>query len=107
MNMKEYNYIDIISISDSNIQFKDGYIVNFTECKKNWAISTKMMLDESSCVGLRNIVGNTPYFVFYSDNRTKVIFKYNGFLGKKRAKKSFVMLQMQLNNLGYSTYDES
>lgn len=107
--MKEYNYIDIIYISKASIRFSDGYVLQLEECKKNWAIKSGVSINDNLCVASRNIVENIPYFLFCLSNgdEVKIYFKYKGFFRKRRAEKDFLLLQVQLNNIGYTTYDES
>jgi len=107
--MKEYNYTDVIKIADSSIQFNDGYILKLEECKKNWAIKRGNSIKDNLCVASRNITESIPYFLFYLSNedKIKIYFKYKGFLKRRRAEKSFLLFQIQLNNIGYTTYDES
>ena len=109
MNIKEYSYIDIISISESDIKFYDGYVLNLEECKKNWAINRSISFNDTSCVASRDITSNPPYFLFHLAKGidVKLCFKYKGLLRKRRAEKSFMLFQAKINSMGYSTYDES
>ena len=106
--MKEYDYCDVIELSDTGIEFRDGYILKFENCIKDWAIAKGIPVSENICVGCRNITASIPCFIFYCDEiQIKIYCRYEGLFRKKRAERAFLKLQTHLNNLGYTTFDES
>lgn len=103
--MKDYCYKEIQLLNETGVYFKDGKAISFLECRKNWANSRNISIDESFCVAERNINAEVPYFRFYDNEGTKVLFHKAKchFISKYR--KSFLKFQIDLNRVGYSTYD--
>ena len=105
--MIEYSFNQIKLIDENGITFKDGTRLIFEECRHNWALYKGLSVDDTKCVAERDITAPKPYFLFYSNDRIKVIFNNTFFLRKYRNKKQFLDLQIRLNRLGYSSYDIS
>ena len=103
--MKEYNFKQIKSLNKSGIQFEDGQIIIFEECRVNWANSRAVNYEDSYCVADRNISENIPYFLFYTNEKIKVLFPKSIFPWISKHEKMFLKLQMGLNRIGYSSYD--
>lgn len=103
--MKEYSYKDIQKITKVGILFRDGFELLFEECRNEWSIENDIKKEESYCVAERDSLAKTPYFLFYSKNRIKVLFDKKGVFGKKRNKDDFQNLQVVLNRFGFSSYD--
>ena len=53
----------------------------------------------------RNIVSDNPFFIFYSDEKLKLVFTDRLLFFTIKNKKEFRKLQLQLNKLHYSSYD--
>ncbi|MCM1494757.1 MAG: hypothetical protein NC089_03060 [Bacteroides sp.] len=105
---KEYNYSEVVELTDTGIEFRDGYILKFKTCIKDWAMARKIPESENACLGCRNIAALIPYFIFFQDKvLIKIYFQYGGIFGKKRAERAFLKLQAYLNHLGYTTFDGS
>lgn len=106
--MKEYDYCDVVELSNTGIEFRDGYILKFENCIKDWAIAKEIPVKDNICVGCRNIAASIPYFIFYCNKtQIKIYFRYEGLFRKKRTERAFLKLQTYISNLGYTTFDES
>ena len=103
--MKEYSYKRIKTIDKFMIVFKDGFIINFKECRMNWANSQNMNHKDSVCVADRFSSSNPPYFLFYTNERVKIIFEKSIFPWNTKYRKRFLDIQIGLNRYGYSSYD--
>ena len=103
--MKEYNYKSIKRFDKFGIKFKDGYIINFNECRMNWAESRKINYTDSFCVADRFFSADNSYFIFYTNERVKIIFIKSIFPWNTKYKKIFLEIQFGLNRYGYSSYD--
>ena len=103
--MKEYNYKSIKHMNEKHIEFNDGTIIDFEECRRNWSASHEIETDDSTCIADRNIVSDSPFFVFYSNEKIKVIFTDKLLVFKSKNKKEFRRFQLQLNKINYSSYD--
>lgn len=105
--MRIYNYRQIETINESCIIFKDGYTVDFTECRENWAKEKGISPEDSLCIAERDITENDPSFIFYSNEKTKICFSDTiGFI-KIKKEKEFLDMQRKITGLGYSSYDNS
>lgn len=105
--MNEYNYKDITKITDTGIVFKDGTGLSFEECTASWNASHGLEQGISKCIGERNIADTTPYFLFYTEDKIKVVFERQSFFNAGKYKKEFLALQKAIIDKGYSTYDLS
>lgn len=86
---KEYNYSEVVELTDTGIEFRDGYILKFKTCIKDWAVVRKIPESENTCLGCRNIAALIPYFIFFQDKvLIKIYFQYGGIFGKKRAERT-------------------
>ena len=103
--MKEYSYKKIQKITKAGILFKDGFELSFEECRNEWSIENKIEEKESNCVAERDALAKTPYFLFWSRDKVKVIFDKKGIFGRKKSKDEFQNLWITLNKLGFSSYD--
>ena len=103
--MKEYNYKSIKYINEKNIELCDGTIIDLEECRRNWSLDHGTKVDNSECVADRNIVSDNPFFIFYSDEKLKLVFTDRLLFFTIKNKKKFRKLQLQLNKLHYSSYD--
>lgn len=94
-------YSDISGIDRKGIIFKNGDKILFEECIGNCNYS-------ETCVSKRDIVALPPYFEFFTPNKpTRIIFNKTGFFSKRINEREFVELQMDINSMGYSTFDLS
>lgn len=105
--MREYSIKDIKKISNLGILFYDNYYIDFTECTKEWANKHFISINETNCVAIRGIENNTRYFIFCSKEKVRIIFDFKGLFKKRRNKEKFTELQVNLNRLGYTSFDES
>ena len=103
--MKEYNYKSIKRFDKSGIELKDGYIIKFDECRMNWANSRKISYVDSVCVADRFFSNGNSYFIFYTNERIKIVFMKSIFPWDTKYRKRFLEIQMVLNHYGYSSYD--
>ncbi|WP_022779987.1 hypothetical protein [Butyrivibrio sp. AE3009] len=103
----EYSYKEILYIDESGIHFKDGKTILFEECRKNWADSKYQILADTFCVAERDICAEEPFFLFYDDERTRVVFNKTSFPFLNKNKREFLKVQAELERLGYTTYDRS
>ena len=85
--MVEYSYNKIKIINDEGITFKDGTIIIFEECRRNWAEAKDICINDTRCVAERNMSANEPYYIFYSNNKVKIVFDSVFFLCKYKNKK--------------------
>lgn len=105
--MKTYNYLDIKEISCSGITFFDNHMVKFEDCKREWAAERMIALEQCVCVGERDISCIEPYFLFYTKERVKILFKFNGLFKRKKCESKFKELQLLLIKFGFTSYDLS
>ncbi|MCR5737314.1 MAG: hypothetical protein K6G64_06670 [Eubacterium sp.] len=105
--MKTYSYKQITSINKRGINFVDGSTFLFEECKKNWAASRNMNLEDNICVAERDASAKIPYFLFYADEKVKIQYKKSFFSWNDKSKRKFASMQIKLNRLGYSSFDLS
>ena len=103
--MKEYSYKQIKRFDKSGIVFKDGFTIDFNECRVNWANSREISYIDTVCIADRCFSVNKPYFLFYTNERVKIIFMKSIFPWDTRFKKKFLDIQIGLNRFGYSSYD--
>lgn len=103
--MKEYNYKKIKYINEKNIEFCDGTIIDFIECRRNWSRRHEIDNDDSTCVTDRNIVSDKPFYAFYSNEMIKIIFTDTFLCFQIKNKKEFRRFQLQLDRMHYSSYD--
>lgn len=105
--MKEYFYKDIQEITKEGILFKDGYKLQFEECRNEWCKINNIEANQSSCVAKRNIAVLEPYFLFHSKEQVIVLFWEKKLLKRRKIVKQFCNLQFTLKKLGFSSYDMS
>lgn len=103
--MKEYNYKSIKKFNKLGIEFKDGCIINFNECRENWADSRKINNTDTVCVADRFFSINYSYFIFYTNERIKIVFTKSIFPWDNKHRKKFLEIQIGLNRYGYSSFD--
>lgn len=103
--MKCIIYHNVISVSERGLSLgckKNSIDINFEECAKNYA--TEFNLKVSKCVATRDIA--TLSFTFYTQPKTKVVFKKR-FTWNKSGVSNFFKLQKAIINAGYTSYDLS
>jgi len=105
--MREYSYKDVQEITEAGILFKDGFKLFFEECRNGWAMVNKIQREESYCVAERDILAKPSYYLFFSQDRVKIVFDNKGIREKKKNKNRFQNLQKILNSFGLSSYDMS
>lgn len=103
--MQEYSYKYIKRFDKNGIELKDGTIINFNECRLNWANSRKIDYLDTVCVADRYSFANRLYFVFYTKERVKIVFVKPIFPWNTNYRKRFLDIQIGLNRYGYSSYD--
>lgn len=95
------NYSDIVAVDKYGITFKNGDKIIFADCIGNRYNST-------TCVAERNIADWPPYFEFFTPYKpVRIIFNKKGLFLRYINNKHFLKLQMQINYIGYSSYDLS
>ena len=105
--MIEYSYSKIKKINNEGIIFSDGTKILFEECRRNWAEIKGVSINDTHCIAERNINASNPYFIFYSNNKIKIVFNKTLFIRKYFNKKQFTNFQIRLNRLGYTSFDIS
>lgn len=91
--MNEYSYTEIQEVDKLGVHFKDGKEINFEECRLNWIEDKKLNYEDSFCVAERNIDVKVPYFMFYDQDRTKVIFKKSRLPFRDKSQKQFLKMR--------------
>jgi len=105
--VKEYNYSDIVRVDKVGILFSDSKFMEFEECRREWANENSISVTDTVCVALRFSEGNERHFIFYSKERIKLNFKFNGIFRNKKSRDKFSEMQVSLNRHGYTSYDGS
>ena len=100
--MKEYSIKQVKTIDCNKIIFTDGFEIVFEDCINEW---NGFYNCNSKCIAERNILSNAPYFLFFTKERTKIIF--NCGLFKRTRKKAFQRFKNTIIQYGYTTYDLS
>ena len=65
----------------------------------------KINCSDTVCVADRFLSDDEAYFLFYTNDRVKIVFKKAFFIWKSKRRKKFMEIQMRLNNFGYSSFD--
>ena len=89
-------YSEIEKIGKDCIFFDDGTKIQINDCVRK---------DTNTCIAERDITATPPYFDFFTGD--KIIFDKKGLFSKSKNKKDFQKLQLQLQSMGYTTYDLS
>ena len=104
-NVIKYLEKDVLEIQSYGIKFNDGRILDFSECKKNYAAKKSVKIP--TCVGDRNICKRQ--FIFYCDDSTVIVeFIKKPFLIELFTKPMhirFYEMQKRICKLGFTTYD--
>lgn len=90
------SYSEIEKIEKNCIYFIDGTKIQFNECIRR---------DTNMCIAERDVTATPPFFVFFTGDR--IIFNKKGLFSQKENKNDFQNLQLQLQGMGYTTYDLS
>lgn len=106
---------DHIVCYDSVFVFKDGVIleykknniyIKFDDCAKNFAAENG--IESCKCVATRDIT--TLTFTFYTQPKTKIIFKkfsWKNLITGRTAVGRFFDLEKRISQVGYTSYDLS
>ncbi len=89
-------YSEIEKIGKDCIFFDDGTKIQINDCVRK---------DTNTCIAERDITAIPPYFDFFTGD--KIIFDKKGLFSQSKNKKDFQKLQLQLQSMGYTTYDLS
>lgn len=103
--MKEYNYTDIVKLYNRGIEFYDGNYIKFEVCKYEWAKEKGISVDDTVCVAIRTQENNQRYFIFYSSEKIRINFNFDGLFKNRKSKEKYCEMQMMLEKFGYSSYD--
>lgn len=108
----------IKSINKNSLQYIDGngdlQFIDFEECRKNWVeyvnksedfSVNNLSVNETKCIGLRNMINKPPYIEFFTDHKVKIEFKFSTFCLLPH--KAFTELQAKITEIGWNTYDLS
>lgn len=103
-----YSGNDIAEITDKGIILKNGCSIDFSECAETFKIIHSVA--ESKCIAGRNITDFS--FTFYTLPKPTMIkfIEKNAFIelfSKRNTRQRFYELQKKINELGYTTYDET
>lgn len=105
MEMKDYYYSDIKMIDKNGILLKDNTELLFDECVENWGTSHNLCQGESVCVGERDISATIPYFIFYTEEKTRINFSCRFLFWRIKKRKEFEALRRKIVEFNYTTYD--
>ena len=101
MEYFENSYFDIRAVDEDGITFVNGDKIIFAAC-------IGKRYNSATCVAERNITASPPYFEFFTPYKpTRIIFNKKGLFSKFINSKHFLKLQIQINHIGYSSYDLS
>lgn len=101
MEYLEKDYSEIMVTDKRGIMFKNGDKIVFDDC-------IGRRYNSETCVAERDCTASPPYFEFFTpDKSTRIIFNKKGLFSKSLNRKRFIELQMQINQMGYSSYDLS
>ena len=89
-------YSEIEKIGKDCIIFNDGTKIQIIKCVRK---------DTNTCIAERDITAIPPYFDFFTGD--KIIFDKKGLFSQSKNKKDFQKMQLQLQSMGYTTYDLS
>jgi hypothetical protein len=103
--MIEYISDSIKNVNKNGIYLTGKTFISFQDCIRNWAKEKEIPATGNICVGERNASGKHPYFCFYTQERTKIIFEKRLLGFRIKDKKSFYGLQKELTNIGFTTFD--
>lgn len=103
--MKEYNYSDIVKVDKMGILFSDAKFLKFEDCRHEWAKEKNISVEDTVCVALRFPEGDRRHFIFYTKERIKLNFRFNGIFKNKKSRDKFSEIQVSLNHYGYTFYD--
>lgn len=103
--VREYSVEQIKSMTAEKIILGDGTEIVFAECIAEW---NSFYNCSSKCVGQRNILGDEqgdpPYFLFWTKERIKIVFRGGLF---RSPEKLFHKFCAALRKFGYGSYDLS
>jgi hypothetical protein len=123
-----YHHKNIINIGNLGLEFVnssgENHFIDFNECKVNWieyvntsgqfSGGTSFKVEESVCVGWRDICSKPSYIEFFTKPRLRFIFPYKRTLVEKlfntyskKEYREFSKLQQQIIENGWSTFDLS
>lgn len=120
MQEKIISIEDVVDVTEEGIIYKDNegatVIVLFDECRKNWVEHVnqgdfmdwqgnpaRITLEQSRCIGERNMGAKPPYILLYSDERIKIEMKCAEF--KKLTKLQRELLAVLYKVGGVNTFD--
>ncbi len=120
MHEKIISIDDIVDVTEDGIIYKDNegntIKVLFDECRKNWVEyvnqgdfvdwqgnPARITLEQSRCIGERNMVAKPPYILLYSDEKIKIEMKPAEF--KKLTKLQRELLAVLYKVGGVNTFD--
>lgn len=117
---KIINITDIVDVIKDGIIYKDktGNLdkILFDECRKNWVKyvnqggfmdwqgnSVRITLEQSKCIGERNMIAKPPYILLYSNIRIKIEMKPNKINKQTKVQKEFLSVLYTVG--GVNTFD--
>ncbi len=113
-----YHKNKIKNITENGIQYTDNSgnlgFIDFEVCRENWTEYvnssedfnvTNLSIDETKCVGYRNITDNHPYIDFFTEPKIRFEFKFS--LSCLFPKQAFIEMQARIIQVGWTTYDLS
>ena len=103
--MKEYNYSDIVKVDKRGILFSDAEFMEFEDCRREWAKENNISVTDTVCIALRFSEGDERHFIFYTKERIKLNFRFNGIFKHKKSRDKLSEMQVSLNHYGYTSYD--
>lgn len=102
----QYQYQDIVKLSQEGILMSDGFQISFQACSQTWKHMKKV--EASTCVAERDITAKPPYFRFYTDdNMIEIVCAGKGLFQKRQSEKMFDQLRQEILRWGFSTFDMS
>lgn len=77
----------------------------FEKCREKWCKQNGIKIEESYCIGERNVLANPPMILFFSQEKVKVSFDTKGLFKKYKNERNFNNLVRFLEESGFGTID--
>lgn len=118
--MKTISVKDVIDVTEDGILYKDSTgsttKVLFIQCRQNWVEHVnqggfmdwqgnpaKITLEQSKCIGQRNMIAKPPYVLLYSDEKLKIEMQPEEIANLTKVQREFFRLLYEVG--GVNTFD--
>lgn len=119
---KVINIEDVVDITKEGLFFSNGEgtvnMVSFEECRKNWVEHVnqggfvdwkgnpvQLTMQESNCVGERNMTAKPPYLLLYGDEKVKIELKPSSNKELSKVQKELMRMMYEVGKV--TTFDMS